>query len=283
MFEMTPTGFRIVFEKQQNPFMDSILNGYMNLLSDIWDFVSSRTLFAPNAGERFLRTMQLTKTSADYFSEMQRCTLGEAWFSAAIIGCSVVESVLMIACMRNNGEVTKTASWKRFAASKKKKGKLFRDLALWLDFGSMISIGKELGWFPEGEDFSINFINSYGAMEEVMAECPQMILSPAQAILNVHEMRNRLHPGKCIRDKFVSNDQLSKASVGWMYLSLVGVLHTFRREPDGRIEIRFPEAYLKLLKGVGVEFPEPTETVLDDLFLGNDSSQNIQSATRGTD
>src|SRR5277367_1726900 len=103
MYTKTANGFRISFEKTDSPFLVLISRGFINLLSDVWDLIAIVPMTQRRA-QKASRVIKVVRTGNYYIDEMTRCTDNEAYFSASIAGCSALESVLMIACIRDQDQ-----------------------------------------------------------------------------------------------------------------------------------------------------------------------------------
>ncbi len=181
------------------------------------------------------------RLATDYFDEMARCE--PAYFAAGVIGCAVVESMLLLACIRDRESVLLTTSWKSFARKQKRHGQLFLELLFWIDLGNLILIGKELGWFNVDEARTKEFFESLldsEQLREVDKTLPEIYVSPLVAIQQLQKFRNMIHPGKCVREGSRLVEKNAKLSAGLVYVSLMGILDFYRGERLSSIDLEVP-------------------------------------------
>jgi hypothetical protein len=90
-----------------------------------------------------------------------------------------------------------------------------------------------------------------------------MIVSSADAIRRVHEIRNRVHPGRCIRESFSFPEVPLPSDLGLVYVSTFGVLGTFGHDAPDRIEVELPMHARVILNRFGSRFQVDEDVTLD--------------------
>ncbi len=262
-----PIGYRITFEEHENVLWTSLGRGFTRLVSGIWAPFSLFPLSASGM-KRYRFTLNLYELAHQYQTEAVRCSDNKAYFAAGIAGCSMVEAILMLACVRDRDLVFQTQAWKAFARKERRRGRTFSELIPWIDFGNLIPIGKELGWFSPHREATENFFAAYRAahgdsdIDEVLEECPGLMVSPLEAVTNVHELRNCLHPGKCLRQGMKIEEKMAKLTLGLVYISLVGVLDYYQGEAADHIDLEIPAAIRAALR-----WPEQVASSAPELAL----------------
>lgn len=250
MMTKTATGYRITFEKHDTVLWTNLGRGFARLVSGIWAPFSMFPLSASGM-KRYRFTLSLYQLAHRYLDETIRCNDNEAYFAGGIVGCSMVETILMLACVRDRDVVLQTQAWKAFAKKERRRGQSFSELIPWIDFGKLIIIGKELGWFSAHRETTENFLAAYAPstdVDDVLKECPEMVMSPLDAVTRVHELRNFLHPGKCLRQNTKIDEKMAKLTVGLVYISLMGVLDYYQGDPVDYIDLEIPVAIRNTLR-----------------------------------
>lgn len=227
-----------------------LAQGYFNLVSEVWTVLTGSPL-TPASAERVRTTIRVARLASQYLDEMLRCN--EAHFAAAIVGCSVVECFLLLACIRDRDLVLQTRSWKTFATKQKKRGKLFAELLFWIDLGNLILIGNELGWFAPNSVPTVEFFASFAGSEEFLAEFPELRISPLDAVSHIHQFRNYLHPGKCVRNLVSLDERTARLNAGLVYVSLMGVLDFYQSDPVEFLDLEASPALCAQLPLLEVE------------------------------
>jgi hypothetical protein len=90
-----------------------------------------------------------------------------------------------------------------------------------------------------------------------------MVMSPLDAVTRVHELRNLLHPGKCLRQNTKIDEKMAKLTVGLVYISLMGVLDYYQGDPVDYIDLEIPVAIRNTLR-----WTEQLESSAPELTLG---------------
>jgi hypothetical protein len=126
----TATGYRITFEKQESVLLTNLSRGFVHLLAGLW---APQTVFPITAEgvKRYTATRNLYELSHRYLDEAILCTKSKAYFASGIVGCAMVESILMLACVRDRDLVFQTLAWKAFCKKgQKARAAVFRAAAL---------------------------------------------------------------------------------------------------------------------------------------------------------
>jgi hypothetical protein len=235
MYTKTANGFRISFDKNDSPILVLIERGFVNLLSDVWDVITVVPMTRRKA-QKASQAIKVVRAGNYYIDEMTRCTDSEAYFSASIAGCSALESVQMIACIRDQDQVVATQAWKYFAKKYRRHGLLFDDLLFWIDLGNLIQVGRELNWFPNTATVQ-NALSADEGWQEGLQKFPELDSTPSDAISKVHNLRNMLHPGKCLRESVTLTETTGPISLGLLYVALAGVLEFHVRDESEVFEV----------------------------------------------
>ena len=240
MMTKTTTGYRITFWRHETVLWTNLGRGFVNLMSGIWAPLS---IFPPSPSgiKRYRTTLKLFEIAHCYLNEMILCTDNQAFFAAGIVGCAMVESILMLACVRDRNLVFQTRAWKAFAKKERKGGHSFSELIPWIDFGHLILIGKELGWFSPDMKATEDFFANYSGSTDI-DDVPEMMVSPLEAVTRVHQLRNLLHPGNCLRGGLKIGEKMAKLTVGLVYISLIGVLDFYQGGPVDYVDLEVPAA-----------------------------------------
>jgi hypothetical protein len=215
--------------------------------------------------KRYRTSLYLYEVAHRYLDEMIRCNANEAHTASGIVGCSMVEAVLMLACVRDRDSVLHTAGWKIFAKKEKRRGDRFSELLPWIDFGHLMAIGKELGWFSADQSVTERFLHHYSIDDEILKDIPKLLSSPWDAATQLHELRNYLHPGKCLRHRVNFDEKTAKLSAGLAYICLMGVLDYYKGEDVDHLDLEVPPTVRKALAwSTLVEQPniEPSDSVI---------------------
>lgn len=193
MLTRTDNGLRFEFsEFRADPFAGSLARGLVRLMSGMWDFVAQPR--GPGQIARAKLSLALLHQSVFYIEELSRATDGEAFFAASVMGCSVVESLLMLACIRHRNDVTMSKAWLAFARRRRKYGKLLHELLPRTDLADLIAIGQELGWFEDNQRVRDIFA-SFEGWTEGLLELPELQTTPFGAALAVRAWRVRCRDG----------------------------------------------------------------------------------------
>ena len=214
-------GFLLDFSEFETPGLRSLAVGFIHLSSELWAFMERPHLAGqPN---RARLTLSLIQSAGAYLEEMSRSLAGEAYFAGSVIGCSALEALLMMACLRDREAALQTKTWRSFAKRNRKRGKLFVELLPWVEIGTLLAIGEELDWFRD-DDRVQRIFAELEYWEEALTEQPGLATKPLEAARQLIESRNLLHPGRIFRSKVRPTVESSKLSAALVYLSMSGIL-----------------------------------------------------------
>jgi hypothetical protein len=137
---------------------------------------------------------------------MQKCFSSNALFAANVMGAAFLETFLLWRCLGDDKRVCSTKAWQ--SSHKGKRLPFLKKLSK-MDLGTLLSIGKELSWFSTSAEISPFFrMNLETHFGQSVADVVCKYVPPdghSSAILS-HDLRNRLHPGKLIREEFEFSD-----------------------------------------------------------------------------
>ena len=137
-----------------------------------------------------------------FYEEANNALQAGAWFAAASIGSSALESVLMSKCFFQEAEVRAIPTFQKLQPKHKGDFGLFaRSLAL----GKLLEIADELAWFPGGgipKTLVIIFGHyldegTLAGLDRIFEASPNVGQVCAKY---VRERRNLLHPAVCLKE-----------------------------------------------------------------------------------
>lgn len=158
-----------------------------------------------------------------FFEEANLTIQVGAWFAAAAVASSALESMLLCKCFLQEAEVRRLPT---FQTLKRKYRQDFGLFARSLDLGKLLEIADELSWFPDGgipktfSDFLAGHLDagSLAAFLGLFEGDPNVGRTCAR---HLREYRNLLHPAVCLKE----NQQPSKvAGMTATFLFMIAVL-----------------------------------------------------------
>jgi hypothetical protein len=146
-----------------------------------------------------------------------------AWFAAAAVASSALESMLLSKCFLQEAEVRGLS---KFQTSKPKYRKDFGIFARSLDLGNLLQIANELAWFPDG---GVPKLFSDCLAEHLDADTLATLLGLFEGGPNVErtcarhlrEYRNLLHPAVCLREQRMPSKEAGMTAT---FLFMIAVL-----------------------------------------------------------
>lgn len=147
---------------------------------------------------------QLIRLGQRYAGEMSSNDEGDQMLAMTVMACSLMETLLMLACICYKHSVTSSKAWRKNRRAK--KGRSFLDTLNNTELTTLIAVAEELQWFST--DIPEEFRNAVSPeeFESVMATVPKGLLPSEAAAKLAREARNRLHPGYCLREKIDLSD-----------------------------------------------------------------------------
>lgn len=169
-----------------------------------------------------------------YEQQMLRCSEANAYFPACVMSASMLEALLLLLCMLNDGSVATTKRYRDRAGKSPDDfdGTIFR-----LGLEDFIEISAELNWVPASlidEGWKTALPNDFRELvalrhpnmskDRLEAHANSLIKTPAYSLmLLLNTMRNRMHPGKWIRQKHELENE--EAFSAWAHVALHAAAH----------------------------------------------------------
>ena len=186
----------------------------MRGLLDIVKKRMGKKLFTPESLEDADVTNRLWELALFYGDEMDKCLAGAAHFAANAMGAAILETVLLIACLRHKSKVVATTTWQRI--HKKEPPKPFSEMLSGNRIGlaALLHIARELKWLPKegiAPEFRAELVAQVGEEKvRIVADGIPGILGGSEiaAILST-AVRNTLHPGRSIREPLAEHRFMS--------------------------------------------------------------------------
>lgn len=172
------------------------------LIGSIGDFSGAVTTF--RAREEREAARQLILIGQRYAEEMSNDDGKDHMLAMTVMACSLMETLLMLACICYKHNVTNSDAWRN--NRKAKKVRSFMDNLSHTELSTLIAIGEELLWFSPDVPEEFRKAVSPEEFESVMANVPKGSLPSEVAAKLAKEARNRLHPGYCLREKIDLSD-----------------------------------------------------------------------------
>jgi hypothetical protein len=181
-----------------------------------------------------LRLGLLKQLAVLYEKQMLACRDAKAYFPACVMGAAMLEAFLILLCMLNPEGVKKTDCYKGRIG---KRTADFERTICNLGFEELVEISAELNWVPASlisADWKAALPEAF--IEIVKERRPNMsrdertrrseslVINPAYSLmLLLNMMRNRIHPGRWVRERHVLKDE--NAFGEWAQVALVGAAH----------------------------------------------------------
>ena len=184
-------------QEQEFEYLQGRARGLQELLNYVVGAFASRSL-SPEGGEDTEITEILTKASNFYVDEMMRCLSCNAFLAATVMGASVLESVLSLACVSEKSKTQNTKAWQSL---KGRKAKPFKTVLLKAHLPDLLAIGQELKWFPSKgippklRD-KLTQISNDEAVAKLCGSENSEISIPEFLMAGSASLRNLLHPGR---------------------------------------------------------------------------------------
>lgn len=65
--------------------------------------------------------------------------------------------------------------------------------------------------------------------QEMVKEFPELLETPSTMITKSVDIRNLVHPARCLREGLEIDERMGQLALGLLYMSLYGLLHTMGR------------------------------------------------------
>lgn len=176
-----------------------------------------------------------------------------------------METILFLACIAEKQTVLTTKAWTSFH---KKRKMAFRDRLMSVDLGKLRETAAELKWFPTDLDY-LKLHENEPEWKDLMEEFPEFLDTPASMIEKSVDLRNLIHPARCLRENRSIDERGGQVALGLFYMSLLGLMYNLGRdmlEPGSRkLVIRYSpqvkrlQAARKEMASLVAENPSPQE------------------------
>ena len=180
------------------------------------------------------RLALLKQLAVLYEKQMLACRDAKAYFPACVMGAAMLEAFLLLLCMLNQENVKETDCYKGRIS---KRATDFEQAICYFGFDDLVEISAELNWVPASlisSDWKTALPDAY--KEIVKERRPNMskaertrrsqslAVHPAYSLmLLLNTMRNRIHPGRWVRERHVL--KVEYAFSEWAQVALVGAAH----------------------------------------------------------
>jgi hypothetical protein len=203
---------------------------YGVITSMVFEYTSGRLALRDRAERNIV--VGLFRLGAAYTEEMSKCGNVEAKLSQVSMACSLLEVLLMLSCIRFKQNVVTTKSWRNVARRAKKKtfASTLQDKNVTIS--SLIEIGQELGWF--GNQLPVEYISDADKEEvdQFIAKVPKGVHPMSNIPTLAKDVRNMLHPGKCLRENLDPSDpDTLETGIAYMGLTLAAYILRHADEP----------------------------------------------------
>jgi hypothetical protein len=167
------------------------------ILGSLFEFSDSK-LRVRDSEERGAAKM-LLQIGGRYASELQE---NKGVLALTIMACSLLEMLLLLACLCYKNRVMLTTGWRE--NRRVKKNRTFLDNLTRTELNVLVTIGEELQWFSSTipEEFIAEVGNTV-ELENALRSLPGNAIAAEIAARLAKDARNLLHPGLCLR---VGND-----------------------------------------------------------------------------
>jgi hypothetical protein len=203
-----------------------IVNKLLNTKAESWDELVDAILPPKVNTIRRLGVM--------YEQQMLLSLEAKAYFSACVMGASMLEAFLLLLCMLNPAKVATT---KRYKDRIGKSVDDFESIIFRLGLEDFVGISAELNWVPaslidEGWKTALpNDMRELLALRhrnmskaKIEAHASSVANTPAYSLmLLLNMMRNKVHPGKWVRQNHELQSQ--EAFSGWAHVALYAAAH----------------------------------------------------------
>ncbi|HEX7287522.1 MAG TPA: hypothetical protein VF532_15145 [Candidatus Angelobacter sp.] len=169
-----------------------------------------------------------------YEQEMLLSLGAKAYFAACVMSASMLEAFLLLLCMLNPGTVATTTRYKDRVG---KSVDDFDGIICRLGLEDFVEISAELNWVPDSlidegwktalpadirELFALRYRNM--SKSKIEAHASSAARNPAYSLmLLLNMMRNKMHPGKWIRQNHELQSQ--EAFSTWAHVALFAAAH----------------------------------------------------------
>jgi len=206
--------------------MLAVANTLLNLNAKTWDDLVDAIL-PP-------RLALLKQLAVLCEKQMLACRDSKAYFAACVMGAAMLEAFLLLLCMLNQESVKETHCYKGRIG---KRAADFEQTICCFGFEDLVEISAELNWVPASliaADWKTALPETFieiakerrpnMSKAERIRRSESLVVNPAYSLmLLLNMMRNRIHPGRWVRERHVLKDE--NAFSEWAQVALVGAAH----------------------------------------------------------
>src|ERR1035438_2656294 len=182
------------------------------------------TAIPAESREQMEAVFRLLKLASFYARETAKCLDASAFFAANVMGAAMLETLLLVMCIMNEGRVRSTNTWRNVL---KGKVKPFLKVLGRADLEKVLQIGSELSWFSNADLpklFQEHVVKHFG-QEASSVICNAMPKGGGRLPAAVaRDARNKLHPAKSIREPFELSDSTGMVATLCLLLALSSVV-----------------------------------------------------------
>jgi hypothetical protein len=188
--------------KEEKEFLQERARVLERLLDEILKSPRKTSFVAPEFPEDADLSEKLAKLADFYLSEIGVCIGALAFLSANVLVASTLEAFLLLRCLSDRTKVSRTQKWQ--SAQGKRSPKPFVALLLRMHLRDLLNIGDELSWFPKdgiAPRFRQRLVTLFGeaTVDKFSTPANAAITFSEFAAAASTELRNMLHPGRCVR------------------------------------------------------------------------------------
>jgi hypothetical protein len=200
-------------------------NQLLGTSAKTWEELVDANLLPPRLGI-------LKKLTVFYEQQMLACRDAKAYFPACVMGSAMLEALLLFSCMLNREQVEKTSRYRARAGKQD-----FERVLCSIGFEDLVEISAELDWIPSSlisNDWKVALPEAYreiakerrpkmNGVDRDRRACSLSAHPAYSLMLLLNMMRNRVHPGRWVREGHVLADE--SAFADWAQVALVAAAH----------------------------------------------------------
>jgi len=185
-------------QSEEAEYLSTRAKGLRTLLWEATRLAQQGSLEPEDPGDRQL-SQRLARSVDFYIREMDKSLTATAFLAANVMGASALESILMLACLRDRAKVAATKKWVSLQA--RNAPKPFPQVLAKARLSQLLAIAEEMAWFPRQglstklrtrlvELVGSKAVGTLQAGENPILSIPQFMVAASAAI------RNCLHPAR---------------------------------------------------------------------------------------
>lgn len=187
--------------QEENEYLQERAKRLLRLLEEVMKS-PRRASFVPELPEDNAVSEELAKLADFYVKEMGACLGAAAFLGANVVAVSTLEVLLLMRCLSDRSKVCGTKRWQ--SLQNKSTPKPFLTVLLKIHLRDLLFISDELSWFPKGGiplSLRLRLAELFGnaAADKFSAPANATLSFSEFAVTASAELRNLLHPGRCVR------------------------------------------------------------------------------------